>query len=101
VFLKRAVQRSWGPWGGGRIHLAPSRKRGLRVRTKIRQRLRYPEKDWETIFEPFFTTKPSGFGLGLSNARKIVEQHQGLIRVVKKRGRGTAFEVLIPCEGAT
>jgi signal transduction histidine kinase len=57
-----------------------------------------PEKDWENIFEPFFTTKPSGFGLGLANARKIIEQHNGTIKVVKKRGRGTSFEVLIPCE---
>jgi signal transduction histidine kinase len=60
-----------------------------------------PEKNWDMIFEPFFTTKPTGFGLGLANARKIVEQHRGTIRVVKKRGRGTAFEILIPCEGET
>jgi signal transduction histidine kinase len=60
-----------------------------------------PEKDWENIFEPFFTTKPAGFGLGLANARKIVEQHRGSIKVVKKRGKGTAFEVLLPCEGST
>ncbi len=58
-----------------------------------------PEKDWENVFEPFFTTKASGFGLGLSNARKIVEQHKGSIRVVKKRGKGAAFEIKIPCEG--
>lgn len=58
-----------------------------------------PDKDWENIFEPFFTTKSSGFGLGLANARKIVEQHKGVIRVVKKRSAGTAFEILIPCEG--
>jgi signal transduction histidine kinase len=58
-----------------------------------------PEKDWENIFEPFFTTKPSGIGLGLANARKILEQHRGSIKVVKKRGKGTSFEILIPCEG--
>jgi signal transduction histidine kinase len=57
-----------------------------------------PEKDWENIFEPFFTTKSSGFGLGLANARKIVERHGGTIRVARKRAPGTAFEVLIPCE---
>ncbi|MGB8951294.1 MAG: ATP-binding protein [Candidatus Aminicenantales bacterium] len=57
-----------------------------------------PDSDWENIFEPFYTTKASGFGLGLANARKIIEQHKGTIRVVKKRGRGTAFEILIPCE---
>lgn len=60
-----------------------------------------PEKDWENIFEPFFTTKPAGIGLGLAHARKIVEMHQGSIRVVKKRGRGAAFEIRIPCQEET
>lgn len=56
-----------------------------------------PEKDWEAIFEPFYTTKSSGIGLGLANARKIIEQHQGSIRVKKKEGEGACFEILIPC----
>ena len=60
-----------------------------------------PEKDWENIFEPFFSTKPSGFGLGLANARKIVEQHNGTIRVGKRRGRGSAFVIHIPAEEGT
>jgi signal transduction histidine kinase len=59
-----------------------------------------PESDWENIFEPFYTTKAAGFGLGLPNARKIVEQHGGTIRVVKKRGKGTCFEILLPIKGA-
>jgi signal transduction histidine kinase len=60
-----------------------------------------PEKDWETIFEPFFTTKPWGFGLGLANARKLIELHRGTIRVIPQRGPGTTFEILIPIEGET
>ena len=59
------------------------------------------EKDRPNIFEPFYTTKPSGFGLGLANARKIVEQHNGTITVGKKPGRGSAFVILIPAEEAT
>jgi signal transduction histidine kinase len=58
------------------------------------------EKDRPNIFEPFYTTKPSGFGLGLANARKIVEQHDGTISVGRKRGRGAAFVILIPAEEA-
>ena len=60
-----------------------------------------PEKDRPNIFEPFFTTKPSGFGLGLANARKIVEQHNGTIAIGRKRGRGSAFVILIPAEEAS
>jgi signal transduction histidine kinase len=88
---------------GGRISLSLSLVDDAAAK-KIRVRISdngcgIPEKDWENIFEPFFTTKPSGIGLGLANARKILEQHRGSIKVVKKRGKGTSFEILIPCEG--
>jgi signal transduction histidine kinase len=59
------------------------------------------EKDRESIFEPFFTTRPAGFGLGLANARKIVEQHNGSIRVAPEGGRGACFIIQIPAEEGT
>ena len=55
-----------------------------------------PEKDRENVFEPFFTTKSWGIGLGLANARKLVELHRGTIRIISNAGAGTTFEVLIP-----
>ncbi|NMD10088.1 MAG: HAMP domain-containing histidine kinase, partial [Acidobacteria bacterium] len=48
------------------------------------------------IFEPFFTTKSLGIGLGLSNARKLVELHRGKIRVIRGNQPGTTFEIIIP-----
>lgn len=57
-----------------------------------------PKKDWENIFEPFFTTKSSGIGLGLANARKIIDLHKGTIRAKAKTGKGSCFEICIPCE---
>jgi signal transduction histidine kinase len=87
---------------GGRVTLSASRvdqNGSSRLRVRISDNgAGIPEKDWETIFEPFVTTNPPGFGLGLANARKIVEQHKGTIRVVPKRGAGTAFEIHLPCE---
>lgn len=58
-----------------------------------------PEHDREVIFELFYTTKSSGIGLGLANARKIIEEHKGSMRVKDKEGEGASFEILIPCEG--
>ena len=58
-----------------------------------------PEHDREVIFELFYTTKSSGIGLGLANARKIIEEHKGSIRVKDEEGEGASFEILIPCEG--
>lgn len=57
-----------------------------------------PEEDWENIFEPFYTTKATGIGLGLANARKIVDQHKGSIKVKRKEGKGASFEILFPLE---
>jgi signal transduction histidine kinase len=56
-----------------------------------------PPGKLQRIFEPFFTTKGvgEGSGLGLDTVRRIVDKHQGSIRVESKPG-DTRFVVLIP-----
>ena len=58
-----------------------------------------PEKDRDIIFEIFYTTKTTGIGLGLAIARKILEQHNGSIRVDENINKETLFEILIPVGG--
>jgi signal transduction histidine kinase len=48
------------------------------------------------IFRPFFTTKGHGTGLGLSLAKRIVEDHGGQLEVASKVGQGSTFSVLLP-----
>jgi signal transduction histidine kinase len=48
------------------------------------------------IFRPFFTTKGEGTGLGLSLARRIVEDHHGTITVDSAVGKGSTFSVKLP-----
>ena len=53
------------------------------------------------IFRPFYTTKGDGTGLGLSLARRIVEDHHGRIDVTSAVGRGTTFAVVLPLQRAS
>jgi signal transduction histidine kinase len=55
-----------------------------------------PEQNLSQIFRPFYTTKGNGTGLGLSLARRIVEEHHGRIEVSSVVGKGSKFEVLLP-----
>lgn len=48
------------------------------------------------VFEPYFSTKSKGSGLGLSTARRIMEEHGGTLTVQSEPGRGTAFRMLLP-----
>ena len=49
------------------------------------------------IFEPYFTTKRFGTGLGLSVVRRILRRYHGVIKCQSTPGKGTRFEVLLPC----
>ena len=57
-----------------------------------------PKKYFNKIFRPGFTTKKRGWGLGLSLARRIIEDyHQGKIRVLKSvKDQGSTLEINLP-----
>jgi signal transduction histidine kinase len=54
----------------------------------------------EEIFNPFVTTKKTGVGLGLSIVSKIIDGHQGTIRVDNSPQGGAVFTLFFPLEGA-
>jgi len=57
-----------------------------------------PKSDFNTVFKPGFTTKKRGWGLGLSLAKRIVEEyHKGKIYVIESEiGVGTTFRIELP-----
>ncbi|MGD9930657.1 MAG: sensor histidine kinase [Mangrovibacterium sp.] len=57
-----------------------------------------PKSNHKTIFEPGYTTKKRGWGLGLSLAKRIIENyHQGKIFIKQSEpGKGTTFRITLP-----
>lgn len=51
------------------------------------------------IFDPFFSTKPKeeGSGLGLNMVFNIVSRHGGFESVYSEKGKGTTFNIYLPC----
>jgi signal transduction histidine kinase len=50
----------------------------------------------EHCFDEYWSDKKGGTGLGLSTARRIIDEHRGRVVVVSEVGRGTSFIVTLP-----
>jgi len=55
-----------------------------------------PVETQKNIFMPYFTTKPTGTGLGLSVAQKIIVSQRGNLTFTSEPGQGTTFRVELP-----
>ncbi len=86
----------------GTVHLRV-RKSGGRVRIVVADNGHgIPKENAALIFQPFFTTKEGrGTGLGLCVSKRIIDHHNGTIRVrssVRPGRSGTAFQISLPAE---
>ena len=51
------------------------------------------------VFELFYTSKPSGVGVGLAMARRLVERQGGTLDVRSEPGHGATFSIRLPLTG--
>ena len=58
------------------------------------------KKNIKKITEPFYqlnkSVSSSGFGLGLSICKKIIESHKGFLLISSKEGKGSIFTLFLP-----
>lgn len=86
---------------GGRVRIAISKKNDYPVK-KVEVEIAdngcgIPPEKLPVIFQPFYTTKKRGSGIGLSIARKVIEDaHGGTISVESQVGTGSVFRIKVP-----
>jgi signal transduction histidine kinase len=95
VLVKNAVDALAGRGGTIRLGVRPRSRGGVCLRVAddgpgIPRELR------GHIFEPGFSTKTSGWGIGLSLARRIVEENHGGTLQLAATDRGATFEIILP-----
>jgi len=52
----------------------------------------------ERVFEPYFSKRPGGTGLGLALARRIIEEHGGVITAGNQETGGAQFDITLPID---
>lgn len=94
VLIKNAMDALGGRNGEVVVSVTPSPEGGARIRVQddgpgVPRRLR------KRIFDAGFTTKDRGWGIGLSLARRIVEENHNGRLVLAETDRGAAFDVIL------
>ena len=56
----------------------------------------FPPEMMSRVFEPYVTTKAGGTGLGLAIVKKIVDEHQGRIRISNLQPTGAEVSIRLP-----
>jgi len=86
---------------GGQINIAASREKRSIIFTISDEGIGIPEEEKPHLFTKFFRARNSylkksvGSGLGLVNAKRIIEGHGGTIKVASIEGKGTTVTVTI------
>ena len=94
--LKNALDAMEGRGGTIRIE---ARREGRSIHIDVTDTGKgIDRRQWKNVFRPGYSTKKRGWGLGLSLAKRIVEDyHGGELNLEQSRpGHGTTFRIIIP-----
>ncbi len=97
--LENSVEAMTGPMKGGRRKMIKAFlfRDGENMAVSISDSGEgIPKKNLNRIFEPFFSTRPDRVGLGLTFAKRVVEDQGGSIRVESHLRKGTTITLSLP-----
>jgi len=81
---------------GGRLVISTENEDGQVLISIADQGPGIPEEARDKIFNLYYTTKPKGSGIGLAQAFRAVQLHNGRIKVESEVGAGTCFRIFLP-----
>ena len=82
---------------GGELHVVTAQSGPRHVLVSITDHGRGIEPEAkERIFQLYYTTKPGGHGIGLAQAFRAVQLHNGHITFESETGTGTTFHLRFP-----
>jgi PAS domain S-box-containing protein len=98
VFMNIVLNAIQAMSGGGDLKVETGTTDGYVTVSVIDDGEGITDENLEKIFDPFFSTKEKGTGLGLAIVHKIVQSHNGLIKVFRNEGAGSTFCIYFPLE---
>ena len=96
VFLNLLLNAMQAMPQGGRITIRIHESGGSMLTAISDEGAGIPPEVRANLFQPFFTTKQGGTGLGLSISQRIIECHNGRLRLLSQQGAGTTAIVRLP-----
>ncbi|MEH7332344.1 PAS domain S-box protein [Neobacillus drentensis] len=94
-FLKNAIESMPN---GGNVHIGIQKVEDKRVLVSFRDEGIGIDTDLMGFLgTPFYTTKDKGIGLGLTVSNKIIQEHNGIMKIESQPGVGTIVKVELEC----
>ena len=90
-FLKNAIESMPS---GGNVHVYVEKLTGKRVQISFSDEgIGIDSHVMGYLGTPFYTTKDKGIGLGLTVSNKIIQEHNGTMKIESEPGKGTTVKV--------
>ena len=82
----------------GRVEIVATEQQAGMLTLEIRDNGRgLPEHvEVETLFDPYVTTRKGGTGLGLAIVKRVMDEHGGTVRLLRRKSGGTTVELGFP-----